>query len=77
MSKGLELGMALVENLVLALGSVEQYSRQKYMPLRHAWLRIETGPNRNRNICNLSDSQAVIKARGNHLITSKLIWDCH
>jgi hypothetical protein len=41
--KALELGcIAMVqgENLVLALGSTQQYSRQKYMPLRHAQLRI-------------------------------------
>jgi hypothetical protein len=25
----------------------------------------------------LSDSQAMIKAVDNHLITTKLIWDCH
>jgi hypothetical protein len=33
--------------------------------------------NRNRHICNLSDSQAVIKALSKHQITSKLAWDCH
>jgi hypothetical protein len=31
----------------------------------------------NGNIYILSDSQAAIKALGNHQITSKLVWDCH
>jgi hypothetical protein len=41
--KVMELGcIAMVQggNLVLALGSTQQYSRQKCMPLRHAQLRI-------------------------------------
>jgi hypothetical protein len=32
---------------------------------------------KNRNIYILSDSQAAIKALGQHQITSKLVWDCH
>jgi hypothetical protein len=32
---------------------------------------------KNRNIYILSDSQAAIKAHGQHQITSKLVWDCH
>jgi chromosome condensin MukBEF complex kleisin-like MukF subunit len=32
---------------------------------------------KNRNICILSESQAAIKALGQHQITSKLVWDCH
>jgi hypothetical protein len=32
---------------------------------------------RNRNIYILTDSQAAIKALGNHQINSKLVWDCH
>jgi hypothetical protein len=32
---------------------------------------------KNRNIYILPDSQAAIKALGNHHITSKLVWDCH
>jgi ribonuclease HI len=32
---------------------------------------------KNRNICFLSDSQAAIKALGEHQITLKLVWDCH
>jgi hypothetical protein len=32
---------------------------------------------KNRNIYNLSDSKAAIKALGKHKITSKLVWDCH
>jgi hypothetical protein len=42
--KALEVGcIAMVqgENLVLALGSIQQYSRQKCMPLRHVQLRIQ------------------------------------
>jgi hypothetical protein len=42
-TKALELGciaMGQGENLVLALGSTQQYSRQKCMSLRHAQLRI-------------------------------------
>jgi ribonuclease HI len=31
----------------------------------------------NRNIYILSKSQAAIRARGKHQITSKLVWDCH
>jgi hypothetical protein len=31
------------ENLVLALGSTQEYSRQKCMPLRHAQLRAKIG----------------------------------
>jgi hypothetical protein len=31
----------------------------------------------NKNIYILSDSRAAIKALGKHLITSKLVWDCH
>jgi hypothetical protein len=39
----LELGctaMIKEKNIVLALGSTQQYSRQTYMPLRHAQLKI-------------------------------------
>jgi hypothetical protein len=32
---------------------------------------------RNRNIYIISYSQAAIKALRNHMITSKLVWDCH
>jgi hypothetical protein len=32
---------------------------------------------KNRNIYNLSDRQATIKALGKYQITSKLVWDCH
>jgi ribonuclease HI len=32
---------------------------------------------RNRNICILSYSQALIEALSNHLITSEVMWDCH
>jgi hypothetical protein len=42
-TKALELGYIVMEqgeNLVSALVSASQYSRQKYMPLRHVQLRI-------------------------------------
>jgi hypothetical protein len=32
---------------------------------------------RNRNIYVFSNSQAAIKALGNHQINSELVWDCH
>jgi hypothetical protein len=41
--EALELGCIATEsegNLVLALGNTQQYSRQKYMPLRHVQLKI-------------------------------------
>jgi hypothetical protein len=41
--KALELGCIATEqgeNLVLALGNTQQYSRQKYTPLRHVQSRI-------------------------------------
>jgi hypothetical protein len=50
---------------------------QKYMPLRHALMRIWTETTKNRNIYILSDSQAAIEALGKYQITSKLVWECH
>jgi hypothetical protein len=35
-----ELPQNKEKNLVLAFGSTQQYSRHKYMPLRHVQLRI-------------------------------------
>jgi hypothetical protein len=35
--------MAQGETLVLSSGSMPQYSRQKCMPLRYVWLRIQIG----------------------------------
>jgi hypothetical protein len=64
------------ENLVLALGSTQQYSIQKCMYVIKACV-AEILDRNYINIYILSDCQAAIKAVRNYWITSKLIWDCH
>jgi hypothetical protein len=64
--------MVIGRNLVLALGSTQQYSRHKCTPLRHAQLRIYVGTTKIG-----TSAFATIKALGKHQITSKLVWDFH
>jgi hypothetical protein len=47
-----------------------------YVIKAHAVENLNKGC-RNRNIYNLSDGQAAIKALDNSQINSKLVWDCH
>jgi hypothetical protein len=73
--KALGLGCTAMKqgkNLVLALGSTQQYSRQKECKTENTDRNYN-----NRNICILPDSRAASKALDKHQITSKLVWDCH
>jgi hypothetical protein len=64
------------ENLDLALGTTQQYFRQKYMPLQHVQLRIWIWTIR----IETSIFYQTLKLQLKHFVnmsTSKLVWDCH
>jgi hypothetical protein len=63
-------------DIALVLVSTPQYSRQRYLPIRHIMEDIEKGY-KVRNIFILTDSQAATKLLNNYQIYSKLVWDCY